>query len=203
MRSRLRRARKLPEQLVVDIRDLGWGDKEWVTGLETASVLVVDAGCALDALAAGAPAVAPLGTSDALGLPEGLLREADEGSLFREAERLAADPPAASAAALTGRRHIEAEHDLDRLARLLVETLGDGPRRDPAGLVVEDVLRSLGAEDDPRARDRIAHAVAGVHGAREPEGTLVSAGSSRRARVKEHLRPLLQRSLLVRARGGP
>ncbi|MCC7077617.1 MAG: hypothetical protein IT198_10875 [Acidimicrobiia bacterium] len=196
MRSRLRRARGIGEALVVDTRQMERRDREYRRVLALASAVVVDSDTVLDALACGAPAVAATGTSHAIGLPAGLVPEADETALMSKASVLGRDPLASSAAALAGRRHVEAHHDLDLPAVDLIEALGAAAPVTPLEAALRRALSGISAADDAAVRGRISRVLRGLDADPRPkEGPQVTRQPAGRARMKDRLRPFLHRTL--------
>lgn len=196
VRSRLRRARGIGEALVVDIRQMERRDREYHRVLGLASAVVVDSGTVLDALACGVPAVAATGTSHAIGLPAGLVHEVDETALMSNALALGRDPLASSGASLAGRRHVEAHHDLDLPAVGLIEALGATAPVTPLEAALRRALSGISATDDAGVRGRISRVLRGLDAVPRPkEGPQVTRQPAGRARMKDRLRPFLNRTL--------
>ncbi len=171
VRSRLRAARGLPADVVVDDDhdELRWphraaallGD-EIDTALACAgSVVALGAARVLRSLAWGTATVTDLATATEIRAVDGVhLRIAHTATTRRQlAEDLAADDSAAAALGWQGRLLVEQRHDVDRAAAVLARRLGliqarIAPLAGPLALLAE-----LGTPPDARVRARMADAV--------------------------------------------
>jgi hypothetical protein len=151
VRSELRRAHRLPDDLVVTVGRPGapaLGDRSLATALRVAAVADVSGPRAVEALALATPVVTDVATAELLGAADGVqVVVADASSSQRVAAELAADPVRCALLGRAGRQLVESRHDADRTARQLAAGLGlPSPSATPAapGLRLGDRVGELG-----------------------------------------------------------
>jgi hypothetical protein len=175
VRSRLRRARGLPETAVLEQTDDGWRwsglperleDDLVPTAIACASAVAVGEPVRLlEAMAWGAPCVSDRGSAEHVGaVPEThLLVDPGARSRTELAARLSADQELASRLSWAGRRLVEQRHDASRAAVRLAELLALRPSLpDGAFAPARMQLSLLGTPDDARIASRFAEATARV-----------------------------------------
>jgi hypothetical protein len=173
LRARLRKARGLPEVVVLEQAADGWRwagaarplEEDLVaTAMASASAVVVrERGRLLEALAWGSPCVSDHHSAAALGaVPDrDLLVGEDPGERRWLASQLAADVEQAASLSWAGRRLVERWHDAGWAALRLVALLGlrPLPRESPV-IVAALELSLLGALPESRIAARLAEAAA-------------------------------------------
>jgi hypothetical protein len=118
VRSRYRRARGLPERMVIDMADIP-GDLAG-TALALASAVIVGGDRVVDALARGAPVVTDAASADAAGAgPDDVVIGG-----WAEAEAIAADLHRAAALSANARALFDRRHDRGRAPRQVAAALG-------------------------------------------------------------------------------
>ncbi len=170
VRSRWRERLGLPERMVVRVGvDEPWtGPPQAVTAaLAVCSAAVVQGPSLVTALALGTPVV----TSDAEATRVGAVSNvhavvASASTSDRLADELAAEPRRATAIGWGGRLLVEAHHDLDALARRVLERLGIGPAPFPDAPLafLDEELAALGTPANSPVARRVLRRAATVAG---------------------------------------
>ena len=125
VRQGLRRARGLPDRLVIDFRSTGLDADLWPTALKVCSACVAAEDLLLTALAWGAPTATTAESAASVGARDGIeVAVAPYGELLRAAEAVADDPAHAAALSRGGRRLAEARYSASGAATSVADRLG-------------------------------------------------------------------------------